>query len=199
MKRENLEGHKYGMLTVQEYLGAGKYKCICDCGNTAVVYSANLKRGHTTSCGCKKRQDITGRRYGKLVVTGFAGYRKRGGYNRPIWHCVCDCGGEIDVYADSLKSGATTSCGCAVYSKDIPQDLKATYKDGTQICKIQSIPTSANKSGVVGVNWDKSRSKWQASIRFRGKKYALGRYDNFADAVAARKAGEKKYFGQILK
>lgn len=26
--------------------------------------------------------------------------------------CQCDCGNVIDVYANSLRSGATKSCGC---------------------------------------------------------------------------------------
>ncbi len=29
-----------------------------------------------------------------------------------VWHCLCDCGNEIDVLAASLKSGNTSSCGC---------------------------------------------------------------------------------------
>jgi len=52
--------------------------------------------------------------------------------------------------------------------------------------------TAANKSGVVGVNWDKSKGKWQCSIRFQGKKIYLGHYENFEDAVKARQRGEEQ-------
>ncbi|MEG2001002.1 MAG: AP2 domain-containing protein [Evtepia sp.] len=76
---------------------------------------------------------------------------------------------------------------------------KKEFVSGTQISKIKSIPNKANKTGVVGVNWDKSRNKWQASIRFQRKKIYLGRYDQFEDAVKARKNGENKYFENILK
>lgn len=198
MQREKIEGKRFGMLTVKEYVGNSQHRCVCDCGNTTIVCTSNLTRGHTTSCGCKTKQDITGNRYGLLTVIGPAGYRQRGIRNVSIWHCVCDCGNTVDVYMDSLKDGVTRSCGCITKNKDIPQAMRNTFVDGTQINKIQSVPTKANKSGVVGVNWDKARCKWQASIRFKGHKYALGRYDKFEDAVAARKAGERKYFGEML-
>ena len=38
-----------------------------------------------------------------------------------------------------------------------------------------------------GVSWDKTRNKWRAQACYRGKKYALGRYDDYDDAVRARK------------
>lgn len=112
---------------------------------------------------------------------------------------VCATAAILSMYnMDSLRGGTTQSCGCLSRNKDIPLAMRDTFVGGTQISKIQSIPTKANKSGAVGVNWDKSRNKWQASIRFRGRKYALGRFDNFDDAVEARKEGERKYFGGLL-
>lgn len=74
------------------------------------------------------------------------------------------------------------------------------FFEGTQPSKIQldKTPTKANKSGVVGVNWDKSRNKWQATIRFKGKKYNLGRFDDIQDAIDARKEAEKQLFGSFI-
>lgn len=51
---------------------------------------------------------------------------------------------------------------------------------------------------VVGVNWDKSRNKWQASIRFQGHKYNLGRFDDFNDACKVRKEAENAIFRNFL-
>jgi hypothetical protein len=65
--------------------------------------------------------------------------------------------------------------------------------------KLDKTPGKANKSGVVGVNWDKSRGKWQASIRFQGHKYNLGRFDFIQDAIDARKEAEKQIFGGFIK
>ena len=55
----DLTGMKYGRLTVIERRGSDKggnalWLCKCDCGNEIVASSNNLKRGHTTSCGCYK-------------------------------------------------------------------------------------------------------------------------------------------------
>ena len=58
-----------------------------------------------------------------------------------------------------LVSGGTTSCGCLVKDKDMPEKIRKEFINGTQISKLQPKPTKANKSGVVGVNWDKSRNK----------------------------------------
>lgn len=52
--------------------------------------------------------DITGNRYGKLVVIedikSFKGRKKS--------LCKCDCGNVKLIRVDALKSGATSSCGC---------------------------------------------------------------------------------------
>lgn len=55
---------------------------------------------------------------------------------------------------------------------------------------------SNNTSGVTGVYFDNHRKKWIAEIKINRKKYNLGGYNNFDDAVAARKAAEEKYFGK---
>ena len=34
------------------------------------------------------------------------------GYHMTMWHCRCSCGNERDVYANSLTTGRSTSCGC---------------------------------------------------------------------------------------
>ena len=61
MKFKNLEGMKFGRLTVlnrirDHYYPNGRhdvqYKCKCDCGNTVNVLGIHLRSGHTTSCGC---------------------------------------------------------------------------------------------------------------------------------------------------
>ena len=60
------------------------------------------------------RVDLTGQRFGRLVVLGF-GYSKKRGDNRgyrAFWDCQCDCGNLCTIVADSLKSGKTISCGC---------------------------------------------------------------------------------------
>lgn len=200
MKRERLEGRKFGKLIVEEYIGGRKYRCLCECGKRCEVLSQNLKSSHTTSCGCKKVVDLTGQNFGSLLVKQRSFDKIRGGYRRSAWTCEClRCGRIVDIYQDSLISGETTSCGCLAKEKEMPQKIKDTFVDGTQMAKLMMQPTKSNKSGVVGVNWDKSRNKWQASIRFKGKKYNLGRFDDFELAVKVRKKAEQELHGEFLK
>ena len=53
--------------------------------------------------------DLTGQRFGRLIVVRFIGTSKA---RQAIWRCQCDCGKETDVRASSLRCGDTTSCGC---------------------------------------------------------------------------------------
>ena len=57
-----------------------------------------------------KKIDLTGQRFGKLVVLGDSGERGSGG--SVMWDCICDCGERSKVRGDGLKSGRSTSCGC---------------------------------------------------------------------------------------
>ena len=55
---------------------------------------------------------------------------------------------------------------------------------------------SSNKSGITGIYWDKTNNKWIASITINKKHIALGRFNDFDEAVKARKKAEEKYFGE---
>lgn len=55
-------------------------------------------------------QDLTGQRFGKLVVLSLDPERTPSG--RTKWFVRCDCGTEKSAQALSLKNGDTRSCGC---------------------------------------------------------------------------------------
>lgn len=52
------EGAAVGRWTLRERLGP-KWACICTCGSERDVYSSNLKRGLSKSCGCLKAEVTT--------------------------------------------------------------------------------------------------------------------------------------------
>lgn len=52
--------------------------------------------------------DLTGRRFGRLVVLERA--QNRG--HHTCWLCQCDCGNKKTVYGTALGAGLTKSCGC---------------------------------------------------------------------------------------
>lgn len=51
-----------------------------------------------------------------------------------------------------------------------------------------------NKSGIVGVSYDKSRDKWLASLTYDYKTIHLGRYNEKKEAIKARLIAELEYF-----
>lgn len=55
--------------------------------------------------------DLTGQRFGRLVVVGRADPPSNE-YGNAVWHCRCDCGNEKDIDSHSLRNGDTRSCGC---------------------------------------------------------------------------------------
>ncbi len=55
--------------------------------------------------------DMTGQRYGRLVVIDLA---PRSPSGRVRWNCRCDCGAMTVAQANNLRSGNTTSCGCYI-------------------------------------------------------------------------------------
>ena len=53
-----------------------------------------------------------------------------------------------------------------------------------------------NTSGIIGVLFDKSKSKWVARISYNKKKYNLGRFEDKESAIKNRLIAELKYFGK---
>ena len=118
----DLKGMTFGRLTVLEKApstgGQAEWICKCLCGNMTKVKGQHLRSGAIKSCGCYMREcisraktvDLLGQRFGRLVVTEYAGSRN----GRAVWRCKCDCGNEVDVFSSYLKTGDTQSCGCLI-------------------------------------------------------------------------------------
>ena len=118
-----------------------------------------------------KKLDLTGQRFGKLTAL-HRGERIGGG---AAWVCRCDCGQKVVVRSDNLRNGRTKSCGC--------QRRK-------QIAEMTKVRRN-NTSSVTGVEWLPRRRRWKASICFNKRRYYLGEYALFEDAVEARRMAEK--------
>lgn len=136
MQRKDLSGQRFGKLIALEpaptQIGERtKWICRCDCGNIKVVRTGDLLSGNTQTCGCSKAEaakkaaeknrgrpsprvvDLTGKRFGRLVVLKRSEHRAPG--NRLMWECRCDCGNIVIKRGDALKGGQTSSCGCLAH------------------------------------------------------------------------------------
>lgn len=200
---EDMTGRRFGRLVVLEKIkesGKAKYKVRCDCGREKVVLADNLRRGMTTSCGKCYREtkefamsrvkDITGKRFGRLVVIKELGNRKV--------LCKCDCGKEKIINKSHLVDGDIRSCGCLLRNQ-AKNNQEKYYQDGTYISALKNTEaTSRSKSGVRGVCWHSGRGKWRASIGFKGKNYELGLFDDIHDAIKARKEAEDRFYKPVI-
>lgn len=127
-KRIDRKGIRYGRLVVtgpaprpdgQSQLW---WHAVCDCGNAWTGPGGGLSFGDTQSCGCLARErqqanadaariDMTGQRYGRLVITGPAD-NPCDGNTKTWWSAICDCGSTWTGSGHSMRRGSTKSCGC---------------------------------------------------------------------------------------
>lgn len=204
----NLTGKTYGQLTVMEEAprknGKRHWKCRCSCGNERIVEESHLIDGHTKSCGCYRKQvmrkrsiDLTGKRYGRLVVLGPV--MEEDGISLKGWKCQCDCGNICVCQKGNLRAGVTKSCGCLRKEKRKENMKNAIhFVDGTCVERIACRKTAVhNTTGHRGV-YRRENNRWRASIGFRGKLYYLGTFSNYEDAVKARLEAETRLYDQFL-
>lgn len=118
--RKDIAGQRFGKLTAIKPLYSNKqqsmvWECKCDCGKTYNATVSSLVFGNTKSCGCRRAdvvherlEDLTGKRFGKLMVIEYAYTKNKTRY----WKCLCDCGKISYPSSNSLNMGHTKSCGC---------------------------------------------------------------------------------------
>lgn len=111
------------------------WKCKCKCGKNVSVEGTSLRNGNTKSCGClqkekakeniikiqpqgalSRRKDLTNQKFGLLTAININEEETKK-QKRVMWNCVCDCGNKKIVYAETLVSEGTQSCGCLKKSK----------------------------------------------------------------------------------
>ena len=126
----NKRGIRFGRLVAEKLViedGSIKWECKCDCGNTIKVNPSALRTDNKgkRSCGCSvhekmvkaahaKYNDITGKRFGSVVVLGVSDETYR---NERKWKCLCDCGNIIHARVSWLRGTSERSCGCKTKDK----------------------------------------------------------------------------------
>lgn len=135
-----------------------KWRCVCECGNECIVSGANLKNGHTKSCGCliarsnklnakNRTDDLTGKVFGNLTVL----YRIENKGKNTCWKCRCQCGNTTEVISYNLKNGNTKSCGCL-------QKTRTSEARKNNICmkefgKLTALYPTKNRSSDKKIVW----------------------------------------------
>lgn len=107
-------------------------KVRCDCGKLKSVNIYKVLSDDTKSCGCirfgARLIDLSGKRFGRLVVTRTFTRIKYNGTYTSFSDCICDCGKISTVASSSLKQGYSKSCGCLKAEKVTDGSLRATHR-----------------------------------------------------------------------
>lgn len=93
-------------------------------------------------------KDISNQRFNRLIALFPLKERK---FNKVVWHCLCDCGNEVNILGVDLRKGDTQSCGCLQKertSKAHTQDLK-----GQKFGRLTVLEKSRHSSSYYGVVW----------------------------------------------
>jgi hypothetical protein len=137
-------GNKYGRLTVlhraEDHITPSGRKyvywhCKCNCGNEKDISANSLRIGATQSCGCLQKekagqhnqQDLTNKRFGKLVALEPTSQRQ---FGYIVWKCLCDCGNIHYVTTNNLNMKQVSSCGqCNMHNSKGEERIKQILEE----------------------------------------------------------------------
>lgn len=200
-----------------------RWLCKCDCGNEiTIIGKALTKKNGTKSCGCFAKENMSRikKRYNIYDLSGEygIGYTTKGeeflfdleDYDKIKDYCWSKNGKGYIISTDSktrktvLLHRIITDCPDNlvpdhIHGKDTRYDNR---KENLRIVTTQQNSVNSclyknNTSGVTGVTWHNRDNVWQARIKVDYRYVHLGYFDNFEDAVKARKEAEDKYFGEF--
>lgn len=217
----DLKGQIFGDLTVlsdailkprKDGRNNSWFLCECSCGNQFEVVGHALKSGNTKSCGKCSHGHSTGNN-GKPTPTYYSWISaknrtkiKPGHKDYEIYKDVSMCDRWFNSFEAFLKDMGERPPGTTLdrYPDKTgnyePDNCRwATYKEQTENRDKPKTLNKNNTSGITGVGFDKSRSKWYARIKVNYKEIYLGRFDTKEEAINARKNAEAKYYKPLLK
>ena len=132
----NIVGVKFGkLLPIKEFIQSKRkhYICNCDCGYEVQVSKRSLVSGDVVSCGCHKYDNMINKKFGKLSIIK----RVKAPENKEskfYFLCLCDCGKEIAIIANQIRSGKRTSCGCGIKHTDADEPYLASARNAYKSC-----------------------------------------------------------------
>lgn len=113
-------GHRYGQLTVIEFVGirVGKayWLCDCDCGKRAIVRGGHLRRGDAKSCGCLKELPNGEAAFNRLLGSYQLSAKKRG----IVWNLT-------DEQFRDITAGDCHYCGSTPSQKSCSRNGNGDY------------------------------------------------------------------------
>lgn len=106
-------------------------------------------------------ENLVGKVFTRLTVIAFSG---KNSHRQAMWLCRCECGKEVVVRGDGLKSGHTRSCNCL--QKDATREICRALGKANAIAPGQAVLNAKllnyKKSAVArGYSWNLTKSAAQ--------------------------------------
>lgn len=222
----DLTGQTFGYLKVigLDEQKSGKdgiyWKCKCKCGKETSVCTYNLRSNHTTSCGCKRIENVrkARKKYNDYDLSGEYGigyarntnaqfYFDKEDYNKIKDYCWNQNNSQYITtnikHKNTMFHRLIMSCENNTVEIDhINHNVVDNRKENLRICDRSENARnrglqSNNTSGCAGVGFVNNIKKWRARIKIYGKEIHLGYFEKYEDAVKARKEAEIKYYGEF--
>lgn len=112
-------------------------------------------------------KNLTGQRFGRLLVLGFGGIRRR----ETMWHCLCDCGNTTTVKGVDISRQHTQSCGC--FRKESASQRRFIHGESVSLANtVEYRCYMAAKSRCTNPNDISYRYYGGKGIEFRFQSYA---------------------------
>lgn len=141
------------------------WNCLCDCGAEVVAQGCHLVSGRTKSCGCHRRQDLTGQRFGKRVAVRLVERRQYTNY----YLARCDCGSESVVCHSNMKG--TESCGlCTAGTR--ARSRAASTLPGRRVAALDNYVPEPNSGCWLWLGKSNSKGYGRLSDRIFGTEWA---------------------------
>lgn len=177
----------------------------CSCGNIKEILRISVTTGKTNSCGCLKKEQMT--------THGLTNHKLHS-----VWHSIKQrCLNKNATGYNSYGGRGITICD--EWSSDFMSfynwAISNGWSDGLQVDRInndgnyepnncrfvtpakncevgrQRKPNN-NKSGWVGIGWDKKSNKWKSRLSY----IELGRFKTIEEAIEARIKKEIEIYGE---
>lgn len=191
--------------------GNSIWLCQCKCGNETNIRGDKIRSGHTLSCGCLRLNDydITSYEYGIGWATN-SGLEFQFDLNdfqllrTHSWFTKTDDSGynklvsTINGKAKSMAQFLTGENYIDHKDRNPMNNRRCNFRIASRSQQQANHNISSdNKSGIIGVSWDKIKHKWVSQLVQNGQRLLYKYFFNKDDAIKARLEAEQKYFGEF--
>jgi len=214
MAEQDISGMTFGRLTVTGKVGTtntqgqSHWHCVCECGGETTTTAGHLRDGHSSSCGCYRReqQSRAAKTHGLTRTPEYqswAAMRARctnpAHKNYPLYGGVgiriCDRWNDFHLFLEDMGSKPSPK-----HTLDRIDPLGG-YEPGNCRWAIRYVQVLNRKVrgqyglGVTRVEYKSGLVRFKAAITHKGKKFALGSFDAPEDAEMAYLAAASRIYG----